>query len=162
MNWSIRLSIRAFVIAEEGGRQNEEILEKTAILFIEIIVNGLYGGLICILFLKLPFVKHLIKGSKTYFMTAYFALFIFLGIFNAFCSRTKSINIFSHIRKNKLFLLIFIFISIAQIFIIYYGGDIFKTHGLKVNDLIIIILVASSTIIINTIRKIMCKKIMEE
>ena len=91
-------------------------------------------------------------------MTAYFALFIFLGIFNAFCCRTESINIFKNINKNKPFLFLFLFISLAQIFIIYYGGSIFGTYGIKARELIFVILLASSTIIVNTVRKIFIKK----
>ena len=88
----------------------------------------------------------------------WYSIFIFLGIFNAFCARTERINILSDILKNKLFLFLFIFISIMQIVIIYYGGSIFGTFGLKVKDLVFIIALSSTTVIINTIRKIIIKK----
>ena len=136
--------------------KNEAVISKN--MYIEIIVSGLYSALLCLIFLKAPFIKCFINSNKTYFMTAYFALFIFLGIFNAFCSRTEHVNIFKDILKNKQFLFIFTFISIAQIFIIYYGGSIFGTYGLKVKDLFLVILLASSTILVNTLRKILIKK----
>lgn len=135
---------------------NEPVINHK--MYIEIITNGLYSAFLCVIFLKAPFIKLLINGNKEYFMTAYFALFIFLGIFNSFCCRTEHINIFKDIMKNKQFLLIFSFISIAQIFIIYYGGNIFGTYGLQIKDLLFVIILASTTIIINTIRKIFVNK----
>ena len=135
---------------------NENVINNR--MYIEILTNGLYGGLLCILFLKAPIFKNIVVGNHKYFMTAYFALFIFLGIFNAFCARTERINILSDVLKNKLFLFLFIFISIVQIVIIYYGGSIFGTFGLKVKDLVFIIALSSTTVIINTIRKIIIKK----
>ena len=141
---------------EKPISRDEAVINKK--MYIEIIVNGLYTALVCILFLKLPIIKQIINPDHKYFMTAYFALFIFLGIFNAFSSRTPSINIFKNINKNKPFILLFSFISIAQIFIIYYGGKIFATYGIEVKDLIFIIMIASTTLIINTVRKYLTKK----
>ena len=141
---------------EKPLTKDEPVINKS--MYIEILTNGLYSALICILFLKLPLIKNIINPEEKYFMTAYFALFIFLGIFNAFSCRTKNVNIFKDINKNKTFLFLFLFISIAQIVIIYYGGSIFATYGLKLKELIFIILLSSSTLIVNTIRKILIKK----
>ena len=135
---------------------SEPVVNKK--MYIEIITNGLYSALVCILFLKLPIVKNIVNNDYKYFMTAYFALFIFLGIFNAFSCRTEKINIFSNIRRNKLFLIIFSFISVAQIFIIYFGGKVFGTYGLKIRELVFVILLASSTILVNTVRKYVINK----
>ena len=141
---------------EEPLSLEENVINKS--MFIEIIVNGLYGGLLCVLFLKLPIIKMLIDANQKYFMTAYFALFIFLGIFTAFSTRTSRVNIFKDVLINKVFLLLFIFILFMQIVIIYYGGSIFGTYGLKLKDLLFVFLLASSSVIVNTIRKIICKK----
>lgn len=143
-------------LSEKPIKKEEPVINRN--MYIEIIVNGLYSAIVCIMFLKLPYIKNIVTGNNKYFMTAYFALFIFLGIFNAFSSRTKSINIFHNIRKNKLFLIIFLFISIAQIFIIYYGGSIFGTYGLDPLDLLFVILLASTSLIVNSIRKYFVNK----
>jgi len=145
---------------EKPLSKNEPVINRY--MYIEIMCNSLYSALLCIVFLKLPIVKTIIKGNNKYFMTAYFALFIFLGIFNAFSSRTKSVNIFSNINKNKAFLFIFLFIIITQIFIIYYGGNIFNTFGLKVSDLIFIVILSTTSLIINSIRKIITNKKIED
>ena len=141
---------------EKPKSKNEPVINKY--MYIEIIVNGLYSALICIVFLKLPFIKTIINGNQKYFMTAYFALFIFMGIFNAFSSRTKSINIFKDIKNNKSFIYIFAFISVMQILIIYVGGNIFGTYGLNVGDLLLVILLSSTTLLANSIRKYLINK----
>jgi calcium-translocating P-type ATPase len=144
-------------LKEKPIDKEEPVINKN--MYLEILVNGLFTALVCILFLKLPLIKYYINPNKKYFMTAYFALFIFLGIFNAFSCRTNSVNIFKNISKNKPFLLLFLFISIAQIFIIYYGGSIFGTYGISVSNLIFIIILSSTTLLINTIRKLIIKKV---
>lgn len=141
---------------EKPISKSEPVINKN--MYLEIAVNGLYSALICIIFLKLPLIKEFVNSSSKYFMTSYFALFIFLGIFNAFSSRTSSINIFKNIKLNKPFLFIYMFIFIAQIFIIYFGGNIFKTYGMSIHDLIFVLVLSSTTIIINTLRKIYIKK----
>ena len=143
-------------LEEKPLDKNKPVINKN--MYIEIITNGLYSALLCILFLKLPYIKYIINPKTKYFMTAYFALFIFIGIFNAFSSRTSSVNIFKDINKNKPFFILFTFISIAQIIIIYYGGSIFQTYGLKLKELIFVILLSSTSLIVNTVRKIIIKK----
>ena len=91
---------------------NEPIINKY--MYSQIIIMGLYSALLCILFLKLPIINEFIRNDYKYFMTAYFALFIFIGIFNAFNARCERLNILSNITKNKVFIFIFIFITIAQ------------------------------------------------
>ena len=141
---------------EKPISKKEPVINKY--MYLEIAVNGLYSALLCIIFLKLPLIKEVVNDSNKYFMTSYFALFIFLGIFNAFSSRTSSINIFKNIRLNKPFLFIYIFIFVAQIFIIYYGGSIFGTYGMSLHDLLFVLLLSTSTILINTLRKLYIKK----
>ena len=143
-------------LEENPIKKNEPIINKE--MYIEIIVNGFYSALLCLLFLKLPYIKNIVNSENKYFMTSYFALFIFLGIFNAFSCRTKSINILKNINKNKLFLFLFLFIFAVQIFIIYYGGSIFGTYGIRIKDLLFVLLLSSTSLIINTIRKKYNKK----
>ncbi|MBR5662300.1 MAG: calcium-translocating P-type ATPase, PMCA-type [Bacilli bacterium] len=143
-------------LTESPISKNEPVINKK--MYLEIAVNGLYSAFLCIIFLKLPLIKKIINPSNKYFMTSYFALFIFLGIFNAFSSRTSSINIFKNINLNKPFLFLFIFIFIAQILIIYLGGNIFGTYGMSVHDLIFVLILSTTTLIVNTIRKIYIKK----
>jgi magnesium-transporting ATPase (P-type) len=91
-------------------------------------------------------------------MTGFFALFIFMGILNAFNSRTTNINIFKNITKNKIFIILFLCISIVQIFLIYFGGSLFRTYGLNIKELINVLLISLSVIPIDMIRKIILNK----
>jgi len=135
---------------------DEPIINKY--MYSQIIFLSLYSALLCILFLKLPIIKTFIRSDYKHFMTSYFALFIFIGIFNAFNARTERLNILSNILKNKIFLIIFFFIITVQIFLIYNGHDLFRTYGLKLFELLFVIILSFSVIPIDFIRKIILKK----
>ena len=126
----------------------------------EVLFTGLYSAILCILFLKLPIVRDFIRVGENYkyLMTAYFALFIFIGIFNAFNARSERINIFANLSKNKVFIAIIIFIISVQIYLIYHGGDLFRTYGLKASEFFIVLLLASSVFPVDFIRKIFLRR----
>ena len=127
-------------------------------MYKQIFWMGIYSALISILFLKIPLFKIFIRSDERIIMTAYFALFVFMGIFNALNARTTRLNLFSYLSKNKVFIIIFSLISIIQIYLIYYGKDIFRTYGLMINELIYILVLASSVIPINLFIKYKSKK----
>ncbi len=135
---------------------NEPIINKY--MYSEIILTATYSALLCILFLKLPIIKEIIRSDEAHFMTSYFALFIFIGIFNAFNSRTERLNILSNITKNKVFIFIFLFIIIAQIFLIYNGGNLFRTYGMTLFELLFVISIAFTVIPFEFLRKVILKK----
>ena len=143
---------------EPPKKKDTPIMNKY--MYSEIIWTGVYCALLCILFLKLPIFKTLIRTGENskYLMTAYFAMFIFMGIFNAFNARTVRINTFANLSKNKVFIGIFGFIFIAQVWIIYNGGDIFRTYGLKINELILVLLLALTVFPVDWLRKYILKK----
>lgn len=143
---------------EPPKKKDTPIMNKY--MYSEIIWTGVYCALLCILFLKLPIFKTLIRTGENskYLMTAYFAMFIFMGIFNAFNARTVRINTFDNLSKNKVFIGIFGFIFIAQVWIIYNGGDIFRTYGLKINELILVLLLALTVFPVDWFRKYILKK----
>ena len=143
---------------EEPKTKKEPIINSY--MYREIIFTGLYSSLIGILFLKLPIFYELYRKSGTdkYFMTAFFALLIFIDVFNAFNARTYRLNLLSNIRKNKVFMLIMLFIILIQILMIYYGGTLFRTAGLTINEFIITIFLSFTVIPIDNIRKLCLKK----
>ncbi len=138
--------------------KDEFIINKY--MYSEIVVTGLYSALLCILFLKLPFLRNLIRYDLDYkyIMTAYFALFIFIDIFNAFNARTERLNLLANIKKNKLFIFIISLIIIVQLYLIYYGGETFRSYGLSVKELLIIVGLSSTVIPIDILRKYYFKK----
>ncbi len=125
----------------------------------QIIWDGIYSSVLCILFLKLPLINNLFRvgSNDKYLMTAFFGLFIFLSIFNLFNVRTHRINIFANILKNKIFLLVISLIAIVQIILIYFGGEIFRTTGLTFFEFQIMILISFSVIPVDIIRKLILR-----
>lgn len=138
---------------EKPKSKNEPIINKY--MYEEIVFTGLYSSLLCILFLKVPFVKSLIRYdvNDKYFLTAFFALFVFMGIFNAFNTRTNKYNLFYRIRKNKVFLIIFLLVAIIQVYFIYYAGSIFRTYGLNLKELLIVLGLAFTVVPVDLFRK---------
>ena len=147
---------------EPPKKMNEPIINSY--MYNEIILTALYSSTLCILFLKLPIIHHYFRigNNNKYLMTAYFAMFIFIGIFNSFNARTYRINIFANILKNKIYLLIIGFIIIVQIYLIYFGGDLFRTYGLTAKEIFIILIMALSVWPVDALRKIILKKLNKE
>ncbi len=138
--------------------KKEPILNRYMIS--QILWLSAYSAFLCIFFLKSPFIYHLIRTGENnkYLMTAYFALFIFIGICNAFNARTHRLNLFAHIKENKVFVLTILFICTVQIILIYKGGIVFRTFGLTPFELFFVILLSMSVIPIDFIRKIILQK----
>ena len=139
-------------------KKDETIINKYMIN--QILVTGLYSSIICILFLKLPFISSMYRNdiNNKYLYTAFFGLFIFIDIFNSFNARTHRINVLANILKNKMFLIIILFIALVQIFLIYYGGNVFRTVGLTLKEFEIMIVIALSVIPFDWLRKIKIRK----
>ena len=123
----------------------------------EIFITGSFSALLCIIFLKLPLINTIFDNNND-LMTAFFGLFIFMSIFNSFNARTHRLNLLAHITKNKVFLIIILFILIVQITLIYYGGDMFRTHGLTLFEFEIMTIIASLVIPIDWLRKLFLRK----
>ncbi len=143
---------------EKPKKKDESIINKY--MLNEIFFTGIYSSLICILFLKLPFIKTLFRSDPNdkYLYTAFFGLFIFIDIFNSFNARTHRLNLFANILKNKIFILIILFVALVQILLIYYGGTVFRTSGLTVFEFEIMLLFAFSVIPFDWLRKIILKR----
>lgn len=140
---------------EQPLKKDTHIINKY--MTTEIITSGLYQAIICILFLKLPLFHSFIRNDNRYLMTAYFSLFVFMGVFNAFNARTERLNIIANIKHNLAFLIIITFIIITQIYIIYNGGNIFRTYGLNIKELLLIIIISLTVIPIDWLRKLYIK-----
>lgn len=135
---------------EKPKSKNEPILNKY--MYMQILIMGIYSSCLCFVFLKLPLINNLYRTPKT-MMAAFFGLFIFIDIFNSFNARTSRINIFSNIYKNKIFIIIMLFILITQIILIYYGGSMFRTTSLSLKELLTMIILASTVIPVSSFLK---------
>lgn len=143
---------------EKPKKKDEGIINKY--MWHEIIFTGIYSAILCIVFLKLPYIKNMFRPSidNEYLMTAFFGLFIFISIFNSFNARTHRLNLLAHIYKNRIFIITIIFIIIVQVLLIYYGGELFRTSGLTLKEFEIMILLSLSVIPVDWIRKLILRK----
>ncbi len=142
---------------EPPKKRDEKILNSYMIH--EIVFTSIYSFLLCIFFLKSPFIHSFFRAGKNdiYFMSAFFGLFIFMMIFNSFNARTSRLNIFANLLSNKVFLGVIIFIVIVQVLLIYYGGDLFRTTSLSLKEIEIMLVCAFSVIPVEFFRKIYLK-----
>lgn len=141
---------------EKPKKRDDNIINRY--MLGQIILTGSYSFLICLLFLKIPFIQHFFHFDKIRFMTAFFALFIFIGIFNCFNARTHRLNLIANLYKNKGFIIIMILVTLIQVYIIYYGGTIFRAEGLTFNEFSLIIFLGLTVIPFDWIRKIILRK----
>ncbi len=140
---------------EKPKKKSENIINSY--MLNEILVCGVYCLIVCLLFLKLPLIHHIFK-SEDHFMTAFFSLFIFLAVFNSFNARSNRLNIFAHLRKNKVFMVIIFFIVVVQIWIIYSGFTIFRTTPISIGEFLLVLLISLTVIPIDFLRKIILKR----
>ena len=143
---------------EEPKDRYEPILNSYMIH--EIVFIGVYSSLLCIFFLKSSYIHSFFRDdiNDKYFLTAFFGLFIFISIFNSFNARTSRLNIFANLFKNKMFMIVILFIAVVQFVLIYYGGELFRTVGLSFKEIEIMLLCAFSVIPVELFRKIYLKK----
>ena len=143
---------------EKPKNKKEPILNKY--MKNQIIFGGIYSFAICIWFLTSDFIRNIYRVGENdiYIYTAFFGLFIFLSIFNLFNTRTHRINIFTNIMENKVFLIIIVLITIIQIVLIYYGGELFRTTNLTLMEFELMLLLSLTIIPFDFIRKYMLKK----
>lgn len=123
----------------------------------EIFITGLYSSILCVLFLKVPFIKELYRNEEL-FMTGFFALFIFIGVFNSFNARTTRLNLIGDLFKNKPFILVILFIILVQVILIYFGHNIFRTADLSIYEFLITIIISLTVIPFDMFRKLIIKK----
>jgi len=160
-------TLGALAFAKEPSRK-EYMLEKpkprdekilTSTMLKRVLCTGGYILALCVWFLKSDTLPMLLnRGDDKYILSAFFAMFIFTGIFVCFISRTERINILSRIGENKAFVAIMILISFLQLSFIYFGGELFRATPLMLDDLITIILISQSVVIFDFARKLLNKR----
>lgn len=143
---------------EPPKKRDEQIINKYMIN--SVLVTGSFLSILYLWFLKSPFTHGLFRIGENdkYLMTAFFGLFIFSTVFNAFNARTHRLNIFANILKNKVFLMVIILISIIEVILIYFGGYIFRTTGLTLVEFEIMIFLSILVIPFDMMRKTILKR----
>ncbi len=122
----------------------------------QILISGGFSALISMLCLKAPFFVSHFRESEgdIVLLSAFFALFIFLGVMQCINSRTDRLNIFNGITQNPAFVTIMTLILVIQISFIYFGGALLRTVPLLPGELLFAFLLAFSAVPFELIRKI--------
>ena len=146
-----------YYMNEKPKDRNEEILSRE--MLHQIFVTGAYTLLLCILFLTSYVTRTMYGGiyPTEKFYTAFYALFVFSGIFNCFLARCSRLWLLSNIGKNKPFIFIMLSICVIQIGMIYFGGALFRCVPLLTHELSFVILLASTVIPFEMIRRFVYK-----
>lgn len=141
---------------EKPKPRDEKILSSS--MKSKIALNGSFVLALCVWFLKSDTVSMiLLRGDEKYLLSAFFAMFIFTGVFVCFTSRTSRLNLMAKISKNRSFLIIMIGISVLQMVFIYFGGETFRATPLYFEDLLKIVLISFLVVVFDFIRKLFSK-----
>lgn len=144
-------------MAEPPKKRDEPVLNRY--MLSQIVCMGLFTIGLCVVFLKAPIFKTWFRyaGDTIYLMTAFFALFIFSGIFNSFNARTHRINLCSHLFGNLSFVGIMTAVALVQLLLIYFGGSLFRTAGLQLWELRRVMALAFLVVPADMIRKLVMR-----
>ena len=141
------------VMKEKPISRTANIINKD--MMIQIATTGLYFIGTGLFMLTSDVMGNLFGEKQT---TAYFSLFVMIAIFNSFNVRTTSLNIFKKIKENKKMIKIMFMITILQVLIVCFGGEIFGCSRMTFGQWIIVILIAILIIPIDMIRKLIMNK----
>ena len=147
---------------EPPKRRDEPILNSYMVN--QICFLGAFTVVLSLLFLKLPFFTSHFRYAedKIYLLTAFFAFFIFAGVFNCFNARSDRLRFLSGITRNKPFTFIMASILIIQILFVYLGGSVLRTTPLLINELFFAFLSALLVFPADILRKIIWKSVIKK
>lgn len=139
---------------EPPPRREEPVLNRSMVG--QIAVSGGYTLMLCLLFLKWERVGVLFRTDTDplFRLSAFFALFIFSGICNSFNARTGRINPLANLRHNPTFCGIMLAVAGIQLFLLYFGGSLFRTAPLTFTELTRVLLLSATVIPVDCLRKI--------
>ncbi len=142
------------VMREKPKKLTEGLVSREMVSHIAF--SGICTIAICLYFMcseKIKVFYSADMGDNKY-LGAFFALFIFLGIFNCFTARSRRLNLFANIEKNKMFVIIMTLVATIQTFMIYFGGALFRTSPLSFIEFIYVISLAFMIVPLNLVQKL--------
>ncbi len=142
-------------LRERPKRRDEPILNGYMVH--QILITGTFGVVISMLFLISPhFTEHFRGGGNSaVHLSAFFALFIFLGVMQCINSRTDRLNLFVGIGKNPTFVLIMLLICALQLTFVYFGGAVLRAAPLALCELLFTVSVAALAVPFEFCRKLL-------
>ena len=142
------------IMRERPKRRDEPIIN--GYMAHQIVFSGGFSALMSLLFLKAPFFVSHFRDSEgdIVLLSAFFALFIFLGVMQCINSRTDRLNLFNGITKNPAFAFIMALILVIQVSFIYFGGSVLRATPLLPDELAFSFLCAFSAVPFEILRKV--------
>ena len=139
---------------ERPKRREESILNRYMIN--QIACLGAATTALCVLFLKSDAITLRFDGGEGSIshLTAFFAFFIFAGIFNCFNARTDSLSLFKGIARNPAFIVVMAAVTTIQITFVYLGGGVLRTVPLTPSELFFTMSLAALVFPFELVRKI--------
>ncbi len=149
---------RADYMKEPPKRLDEKILtskEGSAVF-----ITGIFAVCMSLFYLGSDFFRDIFGYRDDYgrFITVFFAMFVFCGIFMAFNCRTTRVNLTSHLGKNPAFILIMTATAAVQLLIVYFGGEVFRTTPLSLRDLASALALAFAVVPFDMARKLLWRR----
>ena len=150
---------------EKPRKRDENIISKG--LAVQVGVAAAWMIVLSIIFLKVPFFETLF-ASKEEHLTAYFALFIWTAMMNAWNIRDEGFRIFNRLSENKNFVRIMALILVIQCLIINaalvplpafaFIGKMFSCTPFGLAGWVVVIALSVTIVPVDFIRKIFVKK----
>lgn len=142
------------IMKEKPKRRDEPILN--AYMANQIIVLGGFTVALSIFFLKARAIGSIYRSAEDdiYLLTAFFALFIFAGVFNCFNCRTDRVYPLAGLSKNPTFITIMLVIAAVQVIFVYLGGAVLRTAPLTGRELVVSLCLAAAVFPAELIRKL--------
>lgn len=139
---------------EKPKSRTQNIVSKN--MMAQVLVTGTWITVLSFLFLKLPFFSEMFE-TETQHLTAFFSMFVLSAVFNGFNVRSEGVNIFEHISENKGFTKVMGIIILVQMALTVVGGELFSCSPFGVTQWGVILLLASTVIPFDILRKILFK-----
>lgn len=138
---------------EKPKSRNESIVSGK--MLSSILTGAGYVTIFGLLLLATNVFHNIIKPSEgnVEMYTVYFVAFIFASLFNGLNVRTEDYHIFKGLRKNKMFIILFIVIALITILMTFIGGDVLRMAPLDGAEWLLVIGLSIGMIIIDLIRK---------
>ena len=123
---------------KEAPKKRDEPILSRAIAG-RIATLSVYTVALSVFFLKFTPVSALFRTApdNIYLLTAFFALFIFAGVFNCFNARSDRVLMLSGLSRNPAFVLIMMGVAAVQILFVYLGGVVLRTVPLLARELLV-------------------------
>ena len=142
---------------EPPKRRDEPILNGYMVN--QIVLLGSFTVALSLAFLTHPFFTAHFRGASNdiYLLTAFFAFFIFAGVFNCFNARSDRLHLLAGLSQNRPFLLIMPTILIIQLIFVYLGGDVLRSVPLHTEELLTSLASALLVFPADAVRKLIWK-----